>query len=401
MKRNGISRRALIGNFAMLGVAAGPGRALAQAHTLGEKHTKTPIFRDFSDPYLELIRLLKEAAEIEHDLMVEYLYCAFSVKPAYAELVGAPVPGSSSLMGVIVEEMQHLGAVNRLIVELNAAPVLARQDFPYESDLYPFAFELAPLGRTNLARYTYCEAAPDDLPKVVSTGNASAKLLDQLRTTLGGEVAPNHVGHLYDAVIDTLGEVKKAGAARLDFDAWDESLVKIKSQGEVGHFKFFQSLYEGTHPLFKEVPGVWDLPASDPRHPCYQVPVNPTAYAGHANSIADADLRAVAWLGNLNYWLMLSLLDASYRRKSPLEVALAQAVMMGPLMSLSRYLPTKGAAIPFDPLSMGFEPGLNPDAEKQFTRRMLDETRNFARSIKHLLPADFRVEIYDQLAATV
>ena len=38
------------------------------------------IIRDFSDPYLELLRLLREAAEIEHGLMLQYLYCAFSVK---------------------------------------------------------------------------------------------------------------------------------------------------------------------------------------------------------------------------------------------------------------------------------------------------------------------------------
>jgi hypothetical protein len=79
MKRNGMSRRALLGNIALLGVAAGPGRALAA------EPARSPINRDFSNPYLELIRLLKEAAEIEHDLMVQYLYCAFSLKPAYTD----------------------------------------------------------------------------------------------------------------------------------------------------------------------------------------------------------------------------------------------------------------------------------------------------------------------------
>jgi hypothetical protein len=57
-------------------------------------------------------------------------------------------------MGVIIEEMQHLRGVNRLLVELGAAPVLTRQDFPYESDLYPFPFELAPLSSVSLAKYT-------------------------------------------------------------------------------------------------------------------------------------------------------------------------------------------------------------------------------------------------------
>ena len=68
MAGNGISRRALLAKFALLGVAAGPGRAFA------DQHTSAPVHRDFSNPYLELVRLLREAAEIEHDLMVQYLY---------------------------------------------------------------------------------------------------------------------------------------------------------------------------------------------------------------------------------------------------------------------------------------------------------------------------------------
>ena len=192
--------------------------------------------------------------------MVQYLYGAFSLKPAYAGLVGGPAPNASSFMGVVIQEMQHLGAVNRLLVELESAPVLARQDFPYESDIYPFAFELVPLGPSSLAKFTYCEASPDTLPKVSVTGNQSVLLLDQLKATLGGSIAPNYVGHLYDAVIDTLDEVKKAGGTRLDFDAWSESLAHIKTEGEVGHFQFFQSVYEGSHPLLKETPGVWTLP---------------------------------------------------------------------------------------------------------------------------------------------
>ena len=395
MTGNGMTRRALLGNIATLGVAAGPGAAFA------DTYGTSPIHRDFSDPYLELIRLLREAAEIEHDLMVQYLYGAYSLKPEYAELVGGPQPNSHSLMGVIIEEMQHLGAVNRLLVELDASPVLSRQDFPYETDLYPFAFELSPLDLVSLAKFTYCESSPDALPEVSASGDSSLRLLDQMETTIGGSIAPNHVGHLYDAVIEMLGEVKNASAASIDFDAWFEGLEDIKTQGEVGHFEFFRSLYEGDHPLISGVPGVWDLPANDARNPCYQVPVNPTAYSGHTNSIEDPELRALAWLGNLNYWCMLSLLDTGYRRNSEREPAIAQAVMMGPLMSLAQQLPAKGAAVPFDPLSMGFEPGLNATSEQRFTRLMLAETRDFARSIEQLLPSDFDLEFYDQLLITL
>ena len=395
MKGNGITRRALLGNIAALGVAAGPGRALAKTHRF------SPVERDFSDPYLELIRLLKEAAEIEQDLMVQYLYGAFALRPAYAELVGVPAPNATSLLGVIIQEMQHLGDINRLLVELDAKPVLTRQDFPYETDIYPFPFELAPLGAVNLAKFTYCEADPVRLGHVRSISNDSVRLVDKLKVTLGGSIALNHVGKLYDAVVETLGEVKEAGSVRIDFGAWFENIGNVKAEGEFGHFKFFHSFYEGAHPLIKDIPGVWDLPATDERHPSYAVPVNPTAYEGRPDTIKDPDLRALAWLGNLNYWSLLLLLDAGYRRKSKPEIALAQAIMIGPLMSIARYLPAKGSAVPFDPLSMGFDPGLNDASGKRFTRRMLEETRNYARSIERLLPGDFNLDIYDQLLAAV
>jgi hypothetical protein len=395
MKRNGMSRRALLGNIAMVGVAAGPGRAFAKTHRLA------PIQRAFADPYLELIRLLKEGAELEQDLMIQYLYSAYSIKPAYAGLVGEPVSNATSFMGVIIQEMQHLGGVNRLLVELGAAPVLTRQDFPYETDIYPFKFELAPLSSVSLAKYTFVEADQTRLGHVRSQSSDSVRLVDRMKTTLGGSVDANHVGELYDAIIDMLAEVRQAGSVKLDFGMWMQNLGNIKADGEFGHFKFFHSLYEGFNPLIKDIPGVWDLPATDARRPCYDLPVNPTAYEGRPNTIKDPDLRSLAWLGNLNYWSMLLLLDAGYRYKSKLETALAQTIMMGPLMSIARYLPTKGTAVPFDPLSMGFDPGLNAASAKRFTRIMLEEARKHAQSIERLLPGDFNLKVYDQLLAAV
>jgi hypothetical protein len=67
MKGNVITRRALLGGAAMLGLAAGPGRAFAKTHRF------SPVQRMFDDPYLELVRLLKEAAEVEQDLMIKYI----------------------------------------------------------------------------------------------------------------------------------------------------------------------------------------------------------------------------------------------------------------------------------------------------------------------------------------
>lgn len=393
MKSKELTRRALLRSMAIFGVAAGSGNTLAATKT----HRFSTVKRSFDDPYLEIVRLLKEASEIEHDLMIQYLYGAYALKPEYAGLVGGPAPGSTSLMGVVIEEMLHLRGVNRLLVELGAAPVLTRQDFPYETDLYPFPFELAPLNSVRLAKYTYCEADPVRLARVRSVKSSSVYLVDNIRDTLGGEIAANHVGKLYDAVITTLAELKEIGELDLDYNAWFQEIGDVKAEGEFGHFQFFHSLYEASHPLIEGIPNIWSLPASDERYPSYDVPVNPTAYDGRPTTIEDPDMKALAWLGNMNYWSMLLLLDSAYRSSSTPEFAMAQSIMLGPLNSIARYLPTQGSAVPFDPLSMTFNPGLNEAGNKRLTRLMLQETRDFARSMENLLPGDFSMEIYDQL----
>jgi hypothetical protein len=398
MKSREYTRRTLLASMAMFGVAAGSGQALAATKT----HRFSPVKRAFDDPYLEIIRLLKEACEIEHDLMIQYLYSAYALKPQYAEIVGGPAPNATTLMGVIIEEMQHLRGANRLLVELGAAPILTRQDFPYENDLYPFPFELAPLSSVSLAKYTYCEADPVRLARVRSVNDSKVYLQDKMKATLQEDtISANHVGKLYDAVITTLAELKEQGDLEMDFNGWFQELGDVKAQGEFGHFKFFHSLYEASHPLIKDIPDIWDLPMDDPRYPSWQVPVNPTAYDGRPTTIADTDMKALAWLGNMNYWSMLLMLDAAYRHSNTTDVALAQAIMLGPLNSIARYLPTKGSAVPFDPMSVGFNPGVNDEASKRFTHQLLSETRDFARSIDHLLPGDFNLDLYDQLLAAV
>lgn len=397
MKGKDFTRRALLRSMAIFGFAAGSGNALAK-----KTHRFSTVKRAFDDPYLELIRLLKEGSEIEHDLMIQYLYGAYALKPEYADIVGAPAPSADSLMGVIIEEMQHLRGANRLLVELGAAPILTRQDFPYETDLYPFPFELAPLNEVRLAKYTYCEADPVRLKRVRSVGSDSMYLIDKMKGTLNEDtISANHVGKLYDAITTTLAELKEVGDPDIDYNAWFQAIGDIKAEGEHGHFKFFHSLYETSHPSIKDTPDIWSLPASDPRYPSYEVPVNPTAYDGRPNSIEDNDLRALAWLGNMNYWSMLLLLDSAYRHSVAPDVALAQAIMLGPLNSIARYLPTKGSAVPFDQLSPGFNPGLDDAANKRITHMMLQETRDLARDLESLLPSDFDLQIYDQLLSAV
>ena len=348
------------------------------------------IVRDFNDPYIELIRLLREASEIEHGLMIQYLYGAFSVKPAYKALVGYGAPNSNDLFGVAVEEMQHLGHVNRLLVCLGASPNLARQDFPYEPDIYPFEFNLEPLSRVSLAKYAWTEAPVGVLDPSGAKSADERAFVKQIHNVLGTEVKPNYVGSLYNRVIATLEEVIASSVEGVpDLTLWLDRLEMVKKQGERGHFQFFKQAFMGSHPAFNGRPDVWSLHPHDPAYPSLQLPINPSAYVGHESQIEDPAALSIAWLTNLHYWITLFLLDLGYRKGTSDYIELARYHMAGPMWSLARHLPNLGAGIPFDPLSMGYAPGRDGIQALTIIKRILGEAEKLEEQLANLLPSDF------------
>ncbi|MEJ7743434.1 MAG: ferritin-like domain-containing protein, partial [Nocardioidaceae bacterium] len=113
--------------------------------------------------------LLESAAEVEHALMVQYLYAAYSLKsgdevtdPAQQAALDETSPDSwpQVLLGIAREEMGHLMTVQNLLL-LGLAPNLEREDFPPQKDLYPFALHLEPLSQRSLAKYVVAEAPGD------------------------------------------------------------------------------------------------------------------------------------------------------------------------------------------------------------------------------------------------
>ncbi len=333
---------------------------------------------EFKDPLLELVRLLREATEVEHALLVQYLYAAFSVKSQYQRIVGSGFPPSArNLLGVAVQEMQHLDDVNQMLVALGASPNLIRQDFPYEPAIYPFAFNLEPMSRTSLAKYVWTEAPPND------------PFLEQLEPVLG-ELRPNHLGSLYATIIDLTNRlIADPPSADLDLSPWPARLEAIKGEGEVAHFAIFKELFLGEHAGFDGKPDVWSLPADDADYPALDLQVNPTPFINLPNTIADEKAAAIAWLSDLHYWITLLLLDIGYRHGSAPAMGLAKNHMTGPLLRLGRHLASLGWGTPFDPLSVGYNLGTDLDASKRILRRLLDETEAETQALRDDLPASF------------
>ncbi|QQP90707.1 hypothetical protein IGS68_05580 [Skermanella sp. TT6] len=367
--------------------------------------TVRPIVREFADPWLELVRLLREAAEVEHALMVQYLYAAFSLKPAYAAIAGYGAPNADDLLGVAVQEMQHLGAVNRFLVAIGSCPHLERQDFPYEPAIYPFAFHLEPLSRHSLAKYVYTEAPPDALDRT-GAGPEDARFIDEVFAALGTERRPNHVGSLYEQIIALVGELRQSGSApkHVDFDGWAAAFEAIKDEGEIDHYLFFRKLFTGRHEGLAAAMGgtgnAWDLPRSDPRYPAFDIAVDPSAFIGHPGQIMDGTALRIAWLGNLEYWTVLCLLDNHYREGGDWAVERARAHMVGAMLPIARTLGARGAALPFDALSMGYAPGTDGALSRLAILRLVREAQDVARSLGPDLPGDFPWDVHaDTIAA--
>lgn len=350
---------------------------------------KDQIIRDFTDPYLELIRLVREATEIEHALMVQYLYAAFSVKPQYPLVMGFEFPSASDLLGVAVQEMQHLHQVNRLLVALRSAPNLIRQDFPYEPDIYPFELNLEPLGPSSIAKYVYTEASMKALDRDDPDNAAERAFLDRLFELLG-EVRPNHLGSLYGSIIDVTREVLENPPSGVsDLSDWPTQLDLIKTEGEDDHFGFFRDIFMGTHEGFGGRPDIWSLPPSDPDYPAFPLPMNPSAFEGHPRQITDPAIRKVGGLSNLHYWIVLALLDFSYRHEAPITMGLSKKHMTGPLLSLGKHLAALGVGTPFDPLSMGYAMGIDRASTVRLISHLVREADGLAQQIRGRLPGDF------------
>lgn len=377
---------------------------------------KSEIIPVYSDPYLELIRLLREAAEIEHALMVQYLYAAFSVDPHYPKLSGLDVgnvfrrppknPTADDLdFGVVaVQEMHHLGAVSSFLRQIGGSPELASQDFPFEPDIYPFTLHLEPLTQKSVAKYVYAEASQKDLD------NSDRQFVQKLNEILEN-VRPNHVGSLYDTLIRIIDQIEKKKQSEPNYlsfitddpmmwtKIWTDmkdKLEKIRDEGTGPHFEFFKSVFLGTHVSLKDIPNVWFLNPSDRDYPSVGLPTDPSAFKGSDNEIKDEKDRELAYLSNLHYWITLVSLDAFYRYQLNIDIhSFAIQNMTGALLPLGSNLANKSVGMPFDSSPIGYDPGNTPDASKQFVKQLLQEASVIADKRKTDLPANFDFKIYD------
>jgi hypothetical protein len=156
-------------------------------------------------PVDQAIYLLKVASEIEHGLLVQYLFAAYSLDPDVA-----PPGWRTTLVNIAVQEMFHLLNVQNMLLALKPSdgsrprPYFDRANFPIPPEkqgYYPFPFFLEPLTAASLTKYVTAESPSAVLGTVDLSGfspDDRARLqdaIDKAGVLTQGKI--NHVGVLY------------------------------------------------------------------------------------------------------------------------------------------------------------------------------------------------------------
>ena len=124
----------------------------------------------------QLIYLLTEAAELEHNVLCCYLFAQFSMKTDLSEgLTPSQLASVKSwrevLSDIVVQEMLHLASASNLLTAVGGAPQLRRPNLPAHPRAYPSAFtlRLMPFGPEALDEFVFLER-----PEYVDAGTRPA-----------------------------------------------------------------------------------------------------------------------------------------------------------------------------------------------------------------------------------
>jgi Ferritin-like len=375
--------------------------------------------RETADPYLELLRLLSEAAGIEHSLMLAYLFAMFSIKERYHQVRGdltlslfmddrtsgqPTIPGQQgdhSYLELCTQEMQHLGLVNGLLGELGGAPNLMPHQFPLPADIYPFEIDLESLSRSIVAKYLWIEADNVALDPAQHQGHKDElKFIEAVLALLPVKDRPTHVGSIYRRILHRFKETRDKELLPADFpyNAWHDRLRALQFQGEITHYMFFKGQFTGK--AFGGDASVWE---PGPQYPANRL-IRGTAFPDYPDTIRNGDAREVAKLANLHYWILLMLLDVSYRGQDRGPRYKAIDSMTQCLWHLGLWLARRwGVGLPFDQLGRNYGVGRDRSLSLHIIRRYATEAIGLMGDLdeRGLLPDQYDRSVLQRLERSI
>ncbi|MFY0255246.1 ferritin-like protein [Chitinophaga sp. 30R24] len=323
--------------------------------------------------------LLYIDAEIEHGLMLQYLYAAYSLGgpqiPETGDFRTRVRTWQETILGIAKEEMGHFISVQNILKLIGAPLHFDRQDYPWDTPFYPFPFKLEPLTLDSLAKYVYAEAPQEWI-------DSDDRWAKEIKQKVEGSVPnPHTVGALFDVLkqlvqdTDRIGdEVFQANTYPFQgkFDEWgrgyqggargntlhgsptgtpdvlvmplasrddaQNALESIAEQGEdttqgtenPSHFTRFLLIYQDMTDMINTAGSAWA--------PARNVAVNPYIKEGDEDGDSDpsggqvagnderdaiTDPRTINWahLFNLRYRLLLNFLNHSFVLEEGLNTA--------------------------------------------------------------------------------
>jgi CDGSH-type Zn-finger protein/truncated hemoglobin YjbI len=303
-----------------------------------------------------LIYMLCEAAELEHGIMCQYLYAAFSLKQTQDEGLTQEEAEATNrwrkhIGHIAAQEMLHLSLVQNLLSAIGAAPHLSRPNFPQPASHYPAGVNLAliPFGEDALRHFMFLERPEgmdiNDVAGMAAFGRAQPSMQH-------GDIVPRPqdfatVGHLYRSIERGFADLAgiygedelfagppQAQATEADF-GWPElvavtdvasaqrAIDEILEQGEGprgewkdAHFgQFVDILDEYTQLRIAN-------PDFDPVRPVIPVNVRPAERNEDVPLASDPVTRRVMDMFNVSYEILLLMLQRFFARteESPAQL---------------------------------------------------------------------------------
>jgi CDGSH-type Zn-finger protein/truncated hemoglobin YjbI len=188
-----------------------------------------------------LIYMLCEAAELEHAIMCQYLFAAFSLKQTADEGLSeaeleAVTRWRKQVSHVATQEMLHLALVHNLLSAIGAAPHLARPNMPAPASHYPAGVQLAllPFGEQALQHFMFLERPEGmdlaDADGLAAIGRAAPVVNERDIVPQGQDFAT--IGHLYRSIEAGLGHL-----CELHGEDW-LFVGPPRAQATAGHFRW-------------------------------------------------------------------------------------------------------------------------------------------------------------------
>ncbi len=290
----------------------------------------------------ELTYLLCQAAELEHAVMCQYLYAAFSLKDREDPgLTGDQHDAIGRWRRVILEvageEMLHWALVQNLLTAVGSAPYVSRPYMPHQAKGYPegVQFRLLPFGEAAMRHFIFLER-PEGMEMAdaegFETSGAVLPPMDPREVIARGQEFAT-VGHLYRSIaagfthlVATMGEEQLfIGPAFhqadehtfqwpdlvpiTDLEAAKRSIDRIVEQGEGATGDWRSAHYGRFLDVQEEFLAMRELdPGFDPTHPVVGAGMRSVEGIEPDVYITDPETGGCSDLFNATYELILQMI---------------------------------------------------------------------------------------------